>query len=223
MSKITRSTAQIFGSNAGTNQMAQFGSLAAAAPLTYNGSTITPAIVQALSNYLTGWFGAVVGGNSPAIEDMNALCYLFAYQIAYSMQAGVPEYDTGTTYYTGSLVNSNGSIYVSLTNNNLNNALTSATNWRTLPMNLVATVTAATYTATQLNDIILCNYPTGTCTVTLPAASTCAGKEITIKKIDSSTNGVVLSGTVDGNSGYTFNEQYESTTIVSDGSTWWTI
>lgn len=127
MAKITRKIAKIFGSSAGVNQIGTFGSLAAGSPA----YTTDPTVIQSLANYLTGWFGAVVGGNSPAIEDMNALCYLFAYQIAYVMQEGVPEWDATTTYYIGSLVNNgSGVIYVSLTDTNLNNALTDATKWR---------------------------------------------------------------------------------------------
>lgn len=132
MSRLTRYTQQIFGSTAGLNQMAEFGSLAASDPQLYSGSTITPAIIQTLSNYLSGWFGAVMGGNSPAIEDMNSLCYLFAYQLAYILQAGVPEWDSGTTYYTGDLVQSSGILYVSLSDTNLNNNPTSdTTHWFT--------------------------------------------------------------------------------------------
>lgn len=125
MAKITRKTALIFGISAGINQIAEFGSLAAGTPV----FTTDPAVIQSLSNYLGGWFNAVVGGNSPAIEDMNALCYLFAYQIAYGMQAGIPEWDAGTTYYINSLVQSGGVIYMSRTDTNLNNAVTSAANW----------------------------------------------------------------------------------------------
>lgn len=133
MAKLTRYTQQVFGSSASANQMAQFGSLAAGSPLTYSGATITPAIVQQLSNYLTGWFGAVVGANSPAEEDMNAIMYLFAYQLAYGMQTGVPEWDAGTTYFKGSIctdTTGQGLMYVSLTDTNLNNPLTSTTNWK---------------------------------------------------------------------------------------------
>lgn len=126
MAKITRKVQKIFGQTAGLNQIAQFGSLAASTP-TY---TTDPDTIQALSNYLQGWFGAVVGSNSPAIEDMNALCYLFAYQLAYLMQEGVPEWNSQTTYYTGSVVNDgSGNLYTSLIDTNLNNALTDGTKW----------------------------------------------------------------------------------------------
>jgi hypothetical protein len=126
MAKITRKVAKVFGSNAGVNEIAKFGSLAAGTPL----FSTDPAVIQALGNWLGGWFSGVEAGNSPAIEDMNAFCYVMAYQIAYQMQTGVPEWDATTTYYVGSVVNDGaGNLYSSLTNSNLNNVLTSATNW----------------------------------------------------------------------------------------------
>lgn len=126
MAKITRKNMKVFGSSAGPTDIGKFGSLAAGSP-TY---TTDPETIQALSNYLTGWLGAVVGGNSPAIQDMNALCYLFAYQLAYLMQTGVAEWNASTTYYIGSLVNDGaGRLYRSITDDNLNNALSSTSNW----------------------------------------------------------------------------------------------
>lgn len=126
MSKVLRKTQKIFGSTAGFQQIAQFGSLAAAAPV----YTTDPDVIQALSNYLQGWFAAAIGANSPAIEDMNAVLYLYAYQLAYLMQEGIAEYDTATTYYTGSLINDGaGNIYISLIDNNVGNALTDFTKW----------------------------------------------------------------------------------------------
>lgn len=135
--KLSRFTQLIFGSGAGNSQIAEFGSLAAAAPQTYSGTTITPAIVQTLSNYLQGWFGAVLGANSPAIEDMNAICYLYAYQLSYLMQQGVPEWDTATNYWIGSIAQDGlGNLFVSLTGSgtspNVGNALTSSANWKPL-------------------------------------------------------------------------------------------
>lgn len=129
MPKITRQNQKIFGASAGLNQIAQFGSLAAGSP----SFTTTPETIQALGNYLTGWFGAIIGSNSPAIEDMNALFYLYAYQLSYLMQTGVPEWNDETTYYIGSLAtNSTGDIYKSKTDDNLNNILTNLTHWTPL-------------------------------------------------------------------------------------------
>ena len=105
MAKIARETQLLFGSTAPSTQIGQFGSLQAGTPTT----TTNIATIQALSNYLGGWYQAVVvgpnGPNSPALEDWNALCYLFAYQLGYLLQEGIPEWDPGTTYYTSSLVN----------------------------------------------------------------------------------------------------------------------
>lgn len=131
MSKILRKTQLQFGSSAavGPGGIGQYGSFAAGS-IAY---TKDPAVIQALSNYLDGWSGAVVGPNSPAIEDENSLAYLWAYQLGYIMQAGVAEWDSGTTYYKGSLVNNGGGlIYGSLTDTNMGNAVTDTTKWKLL-------------------------------------------------------------------------------------------
>ncbi len=130
MAKLSRFTQLLFGSTAGLNQMAEYGSFAASTPARYSGATITPAIIQTLSNYLQGWFAAVDGENAPTIEDMNSLCYLFAYQLCYLMQEGVPEWDSGTTYFIGSIVNDgSGNLYISQQNTNLNHAITDSAWW----------------------------------------------------------------------------------------------
>lgn len=131
MAKIVRKVAKIFGINAGVNQIGKFGSFADGSPV----FTTDPTVIQALSNYLEGWYAAVIGANSPAIQDMNALCYLFAYQIAYLMQAGVAEWDATTTYYTGSLATSGGITYQSIQDTNLNHAVTDTAWWSTLQVN----------------------------------------------------------------------------------------
>lgn len=126
MAKLPRVFQKIFGSGAGVDQISQFGSLFAGAPA----FTTDPAAAQGLSNWLTGWFGAAIGGNAPAIEDMNSAMYVMTYQLAYLMQAGLAEWDTSTTYYTGSLANVAGTIYSSLTDANTGNApASSPTQW----------------------------------------------------------------------------------------------
>src|SRR3982751_6358775 len=127
MAKLNRILARVFGSGAGTDQISKFGSLFAGSPA----FTTSPAQAQELSNWLTGWLGAAIGGNSPAVEDMNAVHFVLAYQIAYLMQAGVPEWNTATVYYIGSLANVDGSIYLSRTDDNTGNDPTGdPTNWK---------------------------------------------------------------------------------------------
>jgi hypothetical protein len=128
MSKLARAYMKVFGENASQTQFGVFGSFAAGSAA----KSKDPEMIQSLPNYLDGWFGAVVGGFSPSIEDMNALCYLFAYQLAYIMQSGVPEWNADTVYYTGSFVStSSGGLFVSTSNNNTgNNPATDSTNWK---------------------------------------------------------------------------------------------
>lgn len=133
MSRLSRFTQKIFGSSAGANEIAQFGSLEAGSPA----FTTNVGVIQALSQYLSGWFGAT-SGNSPAIEDMNALFYLITYQLAYLMQSGVPEWDAGTTYFTGNIVNYNGDLYSSIVDDNDNNVPTDVAAWKSLSADIIS-------------------------------------------------------------------------------------
>lgn len=169
MSKITRKTQLGFGTTAGTNQLVQYGSFAAGTPV-YSSD---PATMQALDNFLTGWFGGVVGSESPCIEDMNTLFYLAFYQLRYLFQAGVPEWDSATAYYIGSKVNVAGKTYTSLTDSNTNNnpsTDTLGTNWYSsdhgqIPLGAViatfpnltgAFTTTATTTPDPATGFVLC-------------------------------------------------------------------
>lgn len=100
MAKLPRVLQKLFASAALPAEVGVFGSLAAAAPT----NSQDPLTIQSLSNWNSGWHAAVLGGNSPALEDMNGMCLVFAYQLAYLMQAGVAEWDATTTYYIGSMV-----------------------------------------------------------------------------------------------------------------------
>lgn len=130
MAAITRKTAKIFGGSLSpTNNIAKFGSLLAGTPA-YSSD---PADIQT-SAWLQGWPGAVVpvGGvpNVPAIQDMTAAFYVLAYQLAYLLERGVPEWDTGTTYFQYDLCRKNGVLYESRTNTNAgNDPASSHTNW----------------------------------------------------------------------------------------------
>ena len=172
MSRLNRYFQKIFGNTAGNNQLAKFGSFAASTPQRFSGATITPTLIQALSNFDEGWFGAVLGQNSPAIEDVNALEYLWSYQLAYLFQEGIPEWDTTTVYFTGSLAQASGVIYQSLTNNNTGNALTSATNWGSPGMAGVMTPNAFPFTGTS-------TFPVNQ-TITYPNLSVGSGQTIVV-------------------------------------------
>ncbi len=119
MARLTRYTQNIFGTNSGFQQMGQFGSVTS--PV----YTTNIATIQALAAWTTGWYAAVTGQNAAAIQDMNAVHYVLAYQLAYLMQVGVAEWDSGTTYFIGDIVqDGTGVLYVSNANTNLNNAIT---------------------------------------------------------------------------------------------------
>lgn len=188
MAKIVRKNQKIFGSTATAGEIKQFGSLAASAPV----STTDPAVIQALSEWVNGWFSAVLDNNSPAMEDVNAAFYVFAYQLAYLFQQGIAEWETGTTYFIGSFVNSSGVIYVSLTDNNQGNAVTDTTNWKVLNGGVRTTTT--TDTATANDDVILADATAGGFTQTLPAVATWKGRKIIIKCINSNGNTVTVKG-----------------------------
>lgn len=172
MAKITRKNALIFGSSASLDQIAQYGSLAAGSPALYSGATADPDVVQALANWIEGWFSGVEGASSPAIEDLNAYCFVMAYQIAYQMQTGVPEWNSATNYYIGSVVNDGyGNLYVSKTDANLNHALSNTTYWQSgiayvsgtsASSNAVGGATAVPVTANKLyQDIYVIGNGTG--------------------------------------------------------------
>lgn len=80
------------------------------------------------------------------------------------------------------------------------------------------------YTVLATDQVILCNATSGAITVNLPAAASYSGKVLIVKKTDSSFNAVTLDGnsteTIDGSETTTLNTQYESVTIVCDGSNW---
>jgi microcystin-dependent protein len=126
MAKLSRVYQKLFGSAANAGEIGKFGSLAAGSPTT----TTDPWVMQQLGNWDGGWFSAVLGGNSPAIEDMNALHYVAFYQLAYLMQEGIPEYDASTTYFIGSVVKYGGQFYKCLVDNTLNVTPAIGANWQ---------------------------------------------------------------------------------------------
>lgn len=141
MAKIVRAIQKIFGTNAlATDNIAQFGSLKAGTP----NFSKDPAVIQGLNAYLEGWKSAVVNNNAPALQDDNALNYLFSYQLAYLFQQGISEWESGTEYHADSFCQSSGIVYRSLQNTNLNKAVTDTSWWVPFPAATVGSQTSLT-------------------------------------------------------------------------------
>lgn len=91
---------------------------------------------------------------------------------------------------------------------------------------LKSTVTASNtgFTLDGTMDLVTGNANSASYTITLPAAASHAGRIYTVKKIDASVNTVTLDGnaseTIDGAATYVLGSQWESVTIVSDGTNW---
>lgn len=214
MAKLPRIFANRFGDAAGAAQIAQFGSLLAGAPAT----TVDPAVAQSLSNWNTGWLGAAIGGNAPAIEDMNATSFVLSFLICYLMQAGVPEWETGTTYYTGSLCMVGGTIYVSLIDANLANAVTDVSKWARYGGKLLQKT--ANFTLTGGEDFVEFDTTTGDCTANLPSAGGFQGKKLTITKTSSDANVVSVTNAAQI---LQLVAQYDSVTVFSNGGIWYAV
>lgn len=219
MSRIVRKLQKIFGSGAGPTEIAQYGSLAAGTPA----YSTDPEVIQSLSNYLDGWFGAVIGGNSPAIEDVNALDYLFAYQLSYLLQAGVPEWNTLTEYFIGqTAADGSGNLYFSLTDNNLGNALTNTTKWA-LVGSRVRTITAAE-TLLSNDGTVRMSGAVGYNAILPPGASVPVGKKLTVKNVSASGVDMTVSSTdlIDGAASLTIGSSptLESATMQWNGTSW---
>ena len=91
----------------------------------------------------------------------------------------------------------------------------------------VETFTTASDTLDDQNQVCLCNATSGNITLNLPvASSSIAGTQYQIKKIDSSSNTVIItpnSGAgdlIDGSATYTLSNQWEGAIIVCDGADW---
>ena len=84
---------------------------------------------------------------------------------------------------------------------------------------------SASFTADQTYTWVTTGATTRT--ATLPTALGIAGRQYTIKKVDSGIGLVVLDAdsaqTIDGALTYTLYAQYDSVTIVSDGANWWVV
>ncbi|AWI10325.1 hypothetical protein [Ereboglobus luteus] len=154
---LGRKTQKIFASAAEPNSIAVFGSLANPPTASDPEKKIASTEIEASGGnemftddpdkiqneaYEKGWSAAVVSDDSPALEDMNALFYLITRQLAYIMQAGVPEWDADTSYRKGNMCSHSGFIYVAL-DGNANKPVSDETKWVKLGSEIVEQLTAA--------------------------------------------------------------------------------
>ena len=126
MAKLPRVTLKQFASGAGGSDIGIFGSKAAGSP-TYSAVVST---IQSLASWTGGWAQAILAGEVPCLEDQNAVDFVYGYMLSYMLQQGVPEWDTGTVYYTNSICQYNGVLYQSLQDSNQGNTpSTSSSYW----------------------------------------------------------------------------------------------
>lgn len=117
-----------------------------------------------------------------------------------------------------------GLFYVSLTNNNVNNSLTSVSNWRRLGGNIRTVSTNTTILATD--ELLRSNSTAGNLTHTLPACSTTSiGTRIKIKDVGSGGNTTSVKGNgtdqIDGANTYVnVIHQYDAIEVQNIGSGW---
>jgi hypothetical protein len=83
------------------------------------------------------------------------------------------------------------------------------------------------HTTLDDEDLVLCDCALGNITITLPSAADKIGKEYRIKKIDSTSNQVIITPAageyIDDDDELIIDSQYDSPDICSDGSNWYII
>lgn len=136
MSKLERKNHKVFGINATETKVGQFGSANATTKI----ATKDVEKIQALDAWEQGWEAGAVGNNRyPTQQERTGVDYEHSYQIGYILQEGIPEWNKDTRYNKGSIVKVyNGTtlqIYVSLVDDNLNNAVTDITKWKSVLAN----------------------------------------------------------------------------------------
>ena len=151
---LTRIKQKIFGVTGDPSQFGKIGSEATGTPV----NTKDLDLIQSLSQFDSGLYAITGNGNElPRIEDINALYLLITSQLAYLMQAGIPEYSATTDYFADiSIVQYLGNTYVSKTGtsgtpNTGNTPSTSTANWRPIGGRLRITSPANESTLTILD------------------------------------------------------------------------
>jgi len=84
---------------------------------------------------------------------------------------------------------------------------------------LYETVTKSSSFTAEINKFYLVDASSGDVVVTMPTAVD--GAIVSVKKVNSNTGNVILSGNIDGYSSVTLNMQYMSYTMIGNSSQWY--
>ncbi len=117
-----------------------------------------------------------------------------------------------------------GTVTANLTGNVTGNLNGNVTGKLTGAVQSAITSKTANYNIQDSDGIITANASSGGLNFTLPSAVGMAGRQFTIKKVDSSANAVTLSTTasqtIDGSATAQLGSQWQYLTVTSDGSNW---
>lgn len=132
MARINRATQKIFGSNANSTAITQFGTAKNENPTYITDGNVEN--IQANPSFLTGWVNSLEQDLAPFMQDSNALWYMITSQVAYILKNGIAEYDAETSYDLGDLakvIQQNGTVvvYKSLQNDNIGHAINEESYW----------------------------------------------------------------------------------------------
>lgn len=157
-SKLDRKEAKIFASNCDNTLVTQFRTESA------DGSTASysrdPDVIQN-SNYEQGWVEDTNNLNTKIYgEDMNAVGYVQSYLLKYLYENGIPEWSPTTEYFEHSIARIDNRLFISLTDNNINNNPTNTVGeWAEIPLSAINITTSGTgssiFSSSTGNDITL--------------------------------------------------------------------
>ena len=84
---------------------------------------------------------------------------------------------------------------------------------------------AADFTVTLDDEVVVVDATAGALTITLPNVRRAWGRKFFVKKVDASANVVTVGSAslIDGATTFPLNVQYESVTVLSNGTTWWVL
>lgn len=181
---------------------------ASAAPLTFNSGTVlsSPAAGSMEFNTDSLYFTITTGTvrKTVAIYDDS------------SGATGDMYYRNSSAYFTRMAVGSSGQ-YLGVSGG--------LPTWSNLTY--ATSTKASSYTIGTSDTVIFANASSGNVTITIPLASSCSGYSFIVKRIDSSANTCQVScsgsDTIDGQTSISFNAQYLSMTMISNGSAWYII